>query len=167
MDKTPTQWMVEPLRRYAQFSGRARRAEYWWFVLFGLIVGVVAAILDSALGLRVARSNSGPIAGLVSLALLCPQLAVGVRRLHDIDRTGWWLALPVAFGMAIGATIAAGLFGGLGGGGAALLGILGLAAFAFAVLLLVWACSRGTAGPNRFGPDPLAADPLRPDPHVL
>ncbi len=64
MDKTPTEWMIEPLRRYAQFSGRSRRAEFWWFTLFGLIVALIAFLLDSLLGLRPARGGTGLIGGL-------------------------------------------------------------------------------------------------------
>ena len=154
MDKTPLQWMIEPLRRYAQFSGRARRAEYWWFVLFGFIVALIAFALDSALGLRRAPGG-GPIGGLTSLALFLPQLAVSFRRLHDIDRSGWWvgalliLFLPFGFLTSMVATAAdATSF--------AVLGLVSLALGVYSIVLIVWSCQRGTAGPNRFGPDPLA-----------
>ncbi len=83
------------LSQYVGFSGRARRSEYWWFVLFSVLVGIVASILDSILFAPdpgTARTV-GPINGLASLALLLPSLAVGVRRLHDTNRSGWWLLL--------------------------------------------------------------------------
>ncbi len=78
------------LSKYADFSGRARRSEYWYFVLFNLVVGIVASILDNILGTDM-DTGSGVIGGLASLALLLPGLAVGVRRLHDISRSGWWI----------------------------------------------------------------------------
>ncbi|MEO3773538.1 DUF805 domain-containing protein [Micromonospora sp. B9E7] len=79
--------------QYVGFSGRARRSEYWWFALFTLLVSIVAAILDSALGLTFEGSSTGFIGLIASLALLLPGLAVAVRRLHDTDRTGWWLLI--------------------------------------------------------------------------
>src|SRR4051812_3359841 len=80
------------LSKYATFSGRARRAEYWWFVLFQVLVGIVAAILDAALGTGFG-SGSGVFSLIVTLALLLPGLAVTVRRLHDTDRSGWWILI--------------------------------------------------------------------------
>ena len=87
---------------YANFSGRALRSEYWWWVVFAWIAGVIARILDSALGLRIyeatangMQQSAGPIAAIVGLALLIPGLAVAVRRLHDTDRSGWWLLLSI------------------------------------------------------------------------
>jgi uncharacterized membrane protein YhaH (DUF805 family) len=79
-------------RKYADFHGRARRSEYWFFILFTAIVGVVAGILDAILGLRSGAEygGTGPIQGILQLALLIPTLAVGARRLHDIGRSGWW-----------------------------------------------------------------------------
>lgn len=80
------------LSKYAVFSGRARRSEFWWFVLFNILVSIVAAILDAALGTGWG-SGSGVISLIVSLALLIPYLAVTVRRLHDTDRSGWWILI--------------------------------------------------------------------------
>ncbi len=81
------------LSKYATFSGRARRSEYWWFVLFNIIVSVVAVVIDSALGTEPGRTGLvGIIAG---LALLLPGLAVTARRLHDTGRTGWWMLIAL------------------------------------------------------------------------
>jgi uncharacterized membrane protein YhaH (DUF805 family) len=74
------------LNDYATFPGRAARPEYWWFILFTFLVSVGASILDGAFGGRVVQ-------GLASLALLLPTLAVTSRRLHDIDRSAWWMLL--------------------------------------------------------------------------
>ncbi len=76
------------LSKYVTFSGRARRSEYWWFVLFTAIVYIVAGIIDAAAGTQV-------IGLLVGLALLLPSLAVGVRRLHDTGRSGWWILIAL------------------------------------------------------------------------
>ena len=73
--------------KYATFTGRARRPEYWYWVLFGVGVGIVATILDAI----VFDTTSSVFSILSSLGLLLPNLAVTVRRLHDIDRSGWWM----------------------------------------------------------------------------
>src|SRR5215207_1932308 len=67
--------------------------EYWYFVLFNIIVGVVLALIDMLLGTFSAAGNIGLLSGIYSLAVLIPTLAVIVRRLHDIDRTGWWILI--------------------------------------------------------------------------
>lgn len=72
--------------KYATFTGRARRSEFWWFVLFSAIVNTVASVLDAAIGNKL-------IEILVALALLLPSLAVTVRRLHDTGRSGWWILI--------------------------------------------------------------------------
>ena len=74
------------LTNYANFSGRARRSEYWWFILAYFLASIVAAIIDAALGAPILEV-------IVILGLLVPSLAVAVRRLHDTDRSGWWLLL--------------------------------------------------------------------------
>ncbi|VWD41690.1 DUF805 domain-containing protein [Burkholderia lata] len=114
------------LNKYATFDGRARRAEYWYFVLLSFILSIATQVIG------VAGRNAGLITvlllgvlALVSLALVIPGIAVSVRRLHDTGRSGWFLLL-------------------------ALIPIVG------SILLLVWTCSRGTEGPNRFGDDPVA-----------
>jgi uncharacterized membrane protein YhaH (DUF805 family) len=164
MDKPATFWMLEPLRKYATFSGRARRAEYWWFYLFTILLSIATSIVDAVIGFPAVNI-------LATLAIIIPSLAVGVRRLHDTNRSGWWLLAPI--GVLIptyGVAIAMGLGGALGGlagsgaaagagfGGAVIVLIIGgLAVLAISILLLVWFCSRGTEGPNRYGPDPLGA----------
>jgi uncharacterized membrane protein YhaH (DUF805 family) len=79
-------------QKYADFSGRARRSEYWWFFLFSLISGGVASVIDSILGTRYGNAT-GLVQVLVQLALLVPGIAVGIRRLHDTARSGWWLLI--------------------------------------------------------------------------
>lgn len=81
------------LSKYADFSGRARRSEYWYFVLFNILVSIVASVLDAVLGTDFDGMSNGLIGVLASLALLLPSLAVGVRRLHDTSRSGWWILI--------------------------------------------------------------------------
>lgn len=77
--------------KYVDFNGRARRSEYWWFALFGWILTIVLSILDSLI--FNAASGYGILASLGGLAIFLPALGVGVRRLHDMDKSGWWLLL--------------------------------------------------------------------------
>ena len=86
-------WYLEALKKYAVFSGRSRRMEYWFFVLFNLIVAFVLALIDMLIGTFSAVQNIGLLSGIYSLAVLIPTLAVTVRRLHDIDRSGWWILI--------------------------------------------------------------------------
>lgn len=83
-------WYFEVLRKYAVFSGRARRKEYWFFALFNFLVSIALVMVEAALGMGDLESGYGPISGLYSLAVIIPGLAVSVRRLHDTGRSGWW-----------------------------------------------------------------------------
>jgi uncharacterized membrane protein YhaH (DUF805 family) len=88
-------WYLAVLKKYAVFSGRARRKEFWMFVLFNVIFSLVAALLDRLLGTRVGETGSGWISILYSLAVLIPSLAVAIRRLHDVGKSGWWLLISL------------------------------------------------------------------------
>jgi uncharacterized membrane protein YhaH (DUF805 family) len=111
--------------KYADFTGRATRPEFWWFALFTFLVGVAASVL-LAIGFRAGAGAAAFVAVVIALcylALLLPYLAVMVRRLHDTSRSGWWwfiTLIPVVGG----------------------------------IVLLVLLASVGTAGPNTYGPDP-------------
>jgi uncharacterized membrane protein YhaH (DUF805 family) len=131
------EWALMPFRRYADFDGRSRRREYWMFVLLNYAVGLLfAAVLGIVMLLLYFAdvSESGMMTvclvlivpyALYSLFAMIPGLAVTIRRLHDLDKSGWFL-------------------------------LLGLVPLVGVILLLVWYCTEGTRGPNRFGPDPLA-----------
>jgi len=80
-------WYLEVLKKYAVFSGRARRAEYWMFFLFNFIVAFVLGFIEGIFG------GPGILASLYSLAVFLPGLAVTARRLHDTNRSGWWLLI--------------------------------------------------------------------------
>jgi uncharacterized membrane protein YhaH (DUF805 family) len=87
-------WFIEALRKYAVFSGRSRRKEYWFFVLFVVIISIVLSIIDGLIG--TSRSTGvGLLSTIFSLAILIPNISVSVRRLHDIDRTGWWILISL------------------------------------------------------------------------
>ena len=85
------EWYMQALKKYAVFSGRARRKEYWFFVLWYVIITIGLAILDAMLGLRI--GNAGVLQTLYALAVLIPSISVTVRRLHDTGRTGWWVLI--------------------------------------------------------------------------
>lgn len=90
------EWYLDVLKnKYAQFTGRARRLEYWYFALFNVIASIVLAVLDGLFGTFNTATGAGLLSGLYALAVLVPSLAVAVRRLHDTDRTGWWLLIAL------------------------------------------------------------------------
>lgn len=112
--------------KYATFTGRARRAEFWWWVLFQILVGIVAGVLDRMIFPNTSiggNGGSGPFATLTNLGLLLPTLAVTARRLHDIDRSGW----------------------------RQLIGLIPLVGW---IIMIVWMVRGGQPQANRFGSDP-------------
>jgi uncharacterized membrane protein YhaH (DUF805 family) len=108
---------------YVNFSSRAIRSEYWFWVLFAVIGEAVGSGLDYT----IFATSTGLFYSVFALAVFLPSLAVAIRRLHDLDRSGWWILIS-------------------------LIPIVG------GIVLIVWFCSPGTPGPNRFGPDPLNGD---------
>jgi uncharacterized membrane protein YhaH (DUF805 family) len=78
---------------YTVFNGRAGKAEFWWFFLFCGILGVMASVVDSTLGLDKAAGGNGIFTSLIQIATFLPSMAVGSRRLHDTNRSGWWQLL--------------------------------------------------------------------------
>ena len=82
-------YYLKVLQNYATFSGRARRSEYWYFVLFNMIFAIVAVVLDNVFETAIEGIGYGPIYGLYVLAVFLPGLAVAVRRLHDVGKSGW------------------------------------------------------------------------------
>lgn len=84
-------WYLDVLKKYAVFDGRARRKEYWMFVLFNIIAIVVLSGLDGAMGTYNMEYGLGTLSGIYCLAVFLPSLGVAIRRLHDTDRSGWWI----------------------------------------------------------------------------
>ena len=99
----PTQAVSSVLSKFATFSGRARRSEYWWFVAFSVVVLIIALVIDNAAGLKIEGQQIGWVYSVVALLLFIPSIAVTVRRLHDTGRSGWWWFLSLLCG--IGAII--------------------------------------------------------------
>ena len=131
------EWMLMPLKRYADFSGRSRRMEFWMWQLFQVIVYVIVFVLAMVVGAGglmtgdpTAMAGAGGAAllilalyGIYALAVIVPSIAVAVRRLHDTNRSGWWFLAPIVpyfIGfMAIRAGAASGSDGGLAAAGSA------------------------------------------------
>jgi uncharacterized membrane protein YhaH (DUF805 family) len=141
------EWMILPFKRYAEFSGRSRRMEYWMFTLLNVIVmtALVFIVLGAggAAGVLEADAAGDPSAGLAALfggtgllilayaaVILIPSIAVTVRRLHDRDMSGWWY---------LGAVVG---------------GMIPYVGFLVSIAFIVLMALPGTPGPNRFGPDP-------------
>jgi uncharacterized membrane protein YhaH (DUF805 family) len=97
-------WYLEVLKKYAVFDGRARRKEYWYFFLISTVISIFLALIDSFTGTISEEAGLGLLSGIYALAVLIPGLSVTVRRLHDTDRSGWWILIgliPVIGGIAL------------------------------------------------------------------
>lgn len=96
-------WYFEALRKYADFSGRARRREYWVFTLISAAITIGLTVADVVIGIYDEHSGFGLLSGLYTLAVLIPSLAVTVRRIHDTDHSGWWffIAFVPCFGTIV------------------------------------------------------------------
>ena len=88
-------WYLHVLKNYATFSGRARRKEYWMFFLFNVLISLGLGVLDVVAGTYSVEYETGFFSGLYSLLVLIPGIAVGVRRLHDTNRSGWWILISL------------------------------------------------------------------------
>ena len=86
-------WVRTVFSKYAVFQGRAQRAEYWYFVLFYVVAYTILGFLDGSLAREGEELQWGLLTGVFALATLVPSLAVSVRRLHDTNRSGWWMLL--------------------------------------------------------------------------
>lgn len=86
-------WFIEVIKKYAVFNGRARRKEYWFYVLFYVIFALIIGVIDATIFGAGPETGTGPLGMIYVLALFLPSLGVAVRRLHDTGRTGWWMLL--------------------------------------------------------------------------
>jgi uncharacterized membrane protein YhaH (DUF805 family) len=169
------EYMFMPLKRYAEFSGRSRRMEFWMWVLFqfllgcAFLIGIVSlagsALLSGNAEQALATGGTAMVVIvlwlLVSLAFFIPNLAVTVRRLHDTNRSGWWMMLywgPYLAAIVLGGSTA---FSGATDADANAMAALGGAALLVnslitigGLVLLVFMFLDGTPGPNSYGPDP-------------
>ena len=131
---SPMEYIQKCFRLYVDGKGRARKSEFWWWILFTFIVSFIATLIDGAIG------TVQVVAGVVGLAVLAPSISVMSRRLHDAGYNGWLTAAPIVISMIGGALGPLGLI-------FSLVGLVGT----IAIGLLP-----GTAGPNQYGPDPKA-----------
>jgi uncharacterized membrane protein YhaH (DUF805 family) len=150
---------------YANFNGRARRSEYWYYTLATIIISIILMILDGTLGLKFGPGgSSGILNSIYSVLVIIPGLAVSVRRLHDIGKSGKLLLVYYIILIALGVImVTSGLFAFLAGN----LTALGVGFFvplllilAMSIYLIVLFCTEGTRGENKYGPDPKAVDEL-------
>lgn len=86
-------WYIQVLKKYAVFGGRARRKEYWFFFLFNIIISFIVGLIDGFTGSFNPEAGIGILGAIYTLAVFIPGLAVSVRRLHDTNRSGWWLLI--------------------------------------------------------------------------
>lgn len=87
------EWYIEAFKKYAIFEGRSSRKAFWFFILFNLIAGFLIGIIDGILGINLIKD--GFFAPLYSLAVFIPTIAVTVRRLHDVGKSGWWVLIGI------------------------------------------------------------------------
>lgn len=88
-------WYLEVLRKYAVFNGRSRRKEYWYYFLINFLIITLLLLIDNQLGWINKEAGMGVLSGIYALAVLIPGIAVAVRRLHDSNRTGWWVLIAL------------------------------------------------------------------------
>ena len=129
-------------KKYCRLKGRASRSEFWWFCLFTFILNLIVGLLGSLL-----PSLGSIVSAVQALWLLLPTVGVTTRRLHDRNMSGWWQLLPLAAALP---AIAGAVLESDG-----LLMLAGCTVALASLALLIIYALRGTAGPNRFGPDPL------------
>lgn len=158
-------------RKYITFSGRATRPEYWYFILFIFLGGIVTSVIDGALfgqttttvsDTGVEIGSDGPVASLFSIVTLIPMLAVGWRRMHDTGRSGLYLLYPIlvwvgiaTFASMVGVTgaIVDGNFEGIFSGIVGIIMIVSILVAIFSPLIVIWWLTRPTQpGTNQWGP---------------
>ena len=153
-------WIKEPFRRCFDYSGRSRRMEYWSYALLVFVTMTVIGYIEVKMGWSRSAASGAPrgdreggfLSSIVMFAFLIPGLAVAVRRLHDSDRVGWWLALPVA-PVLFWIVALIGQFNS-----DTLFKPVLVAIVVSPLVVLAFMCLPGTKGPNRFGPDPKGPD---------
>ena len=152
-------WYIEVLKKYAVFSGRARRKEFWLFVLFNLLASIILIFADILLGTFDEETGSGLLGSIYALGIFIPYLAVTVRRLHDTNKSGWWILMPLSTLILAGILMAI-LIPMLGAKGAneTVVGIavvfLVITVLATNIAFFVFLVSDSTPGVNRFGNNP-------------
>lgn len=159
---TPVGWALRPFRRYADFTGRSPRAEYWWFILGVTITGFLLGVIDVLVLGGPIYGDYGPLGLAFTLSFIIPGLAVLVRRLHDTDRTGWWALVKLgSYALMVSGGSPRLMLAALPGlVPKMLLVVLGVAFGIAALAVFLFVVTEGDGGPNRYGPDPYGPDEL-------
>jgi len=146
--------------KYADFSGRASRSEYWFFILFCILVRFGANVINGIVIGRTGMGGLNIISAIAALALALPQLSAQVRRLHDTGRSGFWVLgfVLYVFGAIVAFFSLFGLRPNAGGTASLVLVALILIGAGYAIALVALTALKGTQGENRYGPDPLGPD---------
>ena len=152
--QSPWRMMIEPWVKKGPFNGRAARAQFWWVVLFVWLCSIIGAVAVSMITLGGSPEMAKGAEAAIYFPLYIGLLEVSVRRLHDANRSGWWLWAPFAPLVPLAPLASDGLALGLTQTATILLSLL---SGAIEFVILCWICGRGTAGPNRFGPDPIVS----------
>lgn len=87
-------YYFDVLKKFADFKSRATRKEYWMFILFNLIIGFVLGLIEGLSGIN-SGSNESILANIYQLIILVPSIALGIRRMHDVNKSGWYLLVPI------------------------------------------------------------------------
>lgn len=152
------EWWLTCIKKYVTFEGRARRKEYWMFILFNVIFMFAAMLLDVVLFGASPTNPAKPryLSSLFGLFVFLPSLTAMVRRLHDIGRSGWWVAGYYGLSIFCAILITVGGILALGGKGIGGLFTIGgaLAILVAAVWMIVWMCKDSQPETNKYGPNP-------------
>ena len=148
---SPIDWAKRPITKYMDFNGRASRPEYWWYTLAVIIAAVVIGIVENIVGVDKMIGPYGPLTLIVMLGLLLPGLGVTIRRLHDTNRSGWWILIAVVPYVIVGFMMAMAMrSGSMATMGSA--GLVGILALVGGIVLLIFMVLPGTPGDNSYGP---------------
>lgn len=150
-------WYIDVLKKYTVFSGRARRKEYWFFVLFNTMVFLLMSVIDALIGTYDPITEIGILASIYSLGVFLPSMAVTVRRLHDTDRNGWWILLPI-LAVIIGVILITIIIPTVDNTGSSatsgIIIVVGLLMLASYIMLFVFMVLDSTPGTNNYGANP-------------
>lgn len=162
---------LKAIHNYANFSGRASRSDYWYFILFNAIFAIIASFLDKILGFSLVSPKLDPsgmqpalsygyIYVIYALAVFIPGLSVTVRRLHDVGKSGWWYVGFMVYTVIVAIILMVTLVGSMVGGTmgtsfpiAAVVAVFTL--LAAGVWFLILMCTKGNPGENKWGANPL------------
>lgn len=156
-ERNAFEWAILPIRKYADFNGRAPRAEYWWYMLAIMLIGVAAELIDGWISDPIVGIY-GPASLIITVTTFVPGISVMVRRLHDIGRSGWWALLNAGsytfVVMGFTNVDPEQLVDGLDDSAMIPVLVMVLVWLVSIVVMLIFMVTRGEDGANRYGDDP-------------